>query len=99
MLEVISRSAFELKAVFEAVVESSVRLCGAERGVIYRFDGETLRIATSYNASPQLVEWIEQHPFRPSTDSARGRVTSRAALERRTVHIPDVHAAPDYASG
>jgi GAF domain-containing protein len=99
VLEVISRSAFELKAVFEAVVESSVRLCGAERGVIYRFEGETLRIVSSYNASPQLVEWIEQHPFRPSTDSARGRVTSRAALERRTVHIPDVHAAPDYASG
>jgi hypothetical protein len=62
VLEVISRSAFELKAVFEAVVESSVPLCGAERGVIYRFDGETLRMASSCNAPPQLVEWIEQNP-------------------------------------
>ena len=32
VLEVISRSAFDLRAVFEAVIESSVRLCGADRG-------------------------------------------------------------------
>src|SRR5262249_51435043 len=98
VLDVISRSAFDLRAVFEAVVESSVRLCGADRGLIYRFDGETLRIASSYNASPQLVEWIEQHPHRPGRDSARGRATTRAALGRRTIHIPDVHADPDYIS-
>ena len=99
VLEVISRSAFELKVVFEAVIESSVRLCGAKHGVIYRFDGETLRIAASYNAPSQLVEWIEQHPFRPGTDSTSGRATARAALERRTVHIRHVDADPDYASG
>src|SRR5262249_4086313 len=62
VLDVISRSAFDLRAVFEAVVESSVRLCGAERGLIYRFDGEMLRLASSYNASQQILEWIEQHP-------------------------------------
>src|SRR5262249_32696874 len=63
VLDVISRSAFDLRAVFEAVVESSVRLCGAERGFIYRFDGEMLRLTSSYNASPLLAEWIEQHAF------------------------------------
>jgi GAF domain-containing protein len=95
VLDVISRSAFDLRAVFEAVVESSVRLCGAERGFIYRFDGEVFRMASSYNASPQLVEWIEHHPFRAGTDSA----SARAALEHRTIHIPDVYADPDYTYG
>jgi class 3 adenylate cyclase len=98
VLDVISRAAFDLRAVFETVVESSVRLCGAERGAIYRFDGETLRITSSYNVPPQMVEWIEQHPFRPGTDSASGRASARAALERRTVHISDVDADPAYTS-
>jgi two-component system, NtrC family, sensor kinase len=92
VLDVISRSAFDLRAVFEAVVESSVRLRGAERAFIYRFDGEMFRLASSYNASPLLVEWIEHHPFRAVTD----RASARAALERRTIHIPDVQADPDY---
>ena len=95
VLEVISRSAFDLRAVFEAVVESSVRLCGAERGFIYRFDGEMFRMASSYNASPSLVEWIEQHPFCAGTDSA----SARAALEHQTIHIPDVHTDANYTYG
>jgi two-component system, NtrC family, sensor kinase len=92
VLDVISRSAFDLRAVFEAVIESSVRLCGAERGFIYRFDGEMFRMASSYNAPPLVVEWIERHPFRAGTDSAK----ARAALERRSIHIPDIHADPNY---
>src|SRR5262249_26511923 len=54
ILEVISRSAFDLKVVFETVVESSVRLCGANRAFIYRFDGELLRVAAAFNA-PQTL--------------------------------------------
>ena len=49
VLDVISRSAFDLKAVFEAVAESSVRLCGAHRAFIFRFDGDLLRCAVAYN--------------------------------------------------
>jgi signal transduction histidine kinase len=55
-----------------------------------------LRIASSYNASPQLVEWLEQHPQPPGR---RGSASARAALGRRTIHIPDAHADPDYTVG
>jgi GAF domain-containing protein len=95
VLEVISRSAFDLPAVFETVAESSVRLCGADRAFIFRFDGELLRMAASYNAAPDFVEWVAQHPIRPGRHSG----SARAALERRTIHIPDVRADPDYAYG
>jgi GAF domain-containing protein len=90
VLDVISRSAFDLQAVFETVVESSGRLCGADRAFILRFDGELLRMAASHNATPVWREWVAQHPIRPGQHSA----SARAALERRTIHIPDVMADP-----
>jgi GAF domain-containing protein len=95
VLEVISRSAFDLHAVFKTVAESSVRLCGADRAFIYRFDGEMLRMAVAFNSSPEFEEWVAQHPIRPGRHSG----SARAALERRTIHVPDVLADPEYTYG
>jgi GAF domain-containing protein len=95
VLEVISRSAFDLQAVFEIVVESSVTLCEADRAFIYRFDGELLKMAVAFNTSQELKNFVSQNPIRPGRNSASGR----AALERRTVQIPDVLADPEYTFG
>ena len=95
VLEVISRSAFDLQAVFETVAESSVRLCGADHAFIFRFDGELLRMVAAFNASPEFKEFVEQNPIRPGRSTTSGR----AALERRTVHIPDISADPEYSYG
>jgi signal transduction histidine kinase len=95
VLEVISRSAFDLQAVFETVAESSVRLCGADRAFIYRLDGEFLRMAATYNAPQDLKDFVSQNPLRLNRNSASGR----AALERRTIHILDVMADPEYTFG
>jgi two-component system, NtrC family, sensor kinase len=95
VLEVISRSAFDLQAVFETVAESSVRLCGADRAFIFRYDGELLRMIAAYNSPSEFKEWVAQHPIRPGRHSG----SARAALERRTIHIPDVRADPEYTYG
>ena len=95
VLEVISRSAFDLQAVFETVAENSVKLCGADRAFIFRFDGELLRMAVAFNASQELKEFVERNPIRPGRHSA----SARAALERRTIHIPDVRADLEYTYG
>jgi two-component system NtrC family sensor kinase len=95
VLDVISRSAFDLKAVFETVAESSVKLCGAHRAFIYRFDGELLRLAVAYNTPRDFKEFVEKNPIRPG----RHTCAARAALERRTIHIPDILADPEYTFG
>ena len=95
VLKVISRSAFDLQAVFETVAESSARLCGADRAFIFRFDGELLRVAATFNAAPGFRDWVEQNPIRPGRHSG----TARAALERRTIYILDVLADPEYSYG
>jgi signal transduction histidine kinase len=95
ILRVISQSPTDVQPVFAAVAESSVRLCGADRAFIFRFDGELLRMVASHNCDPEFVKWVAQHPIPPGRHSGSGR----AALERRTIHVPDVLADPEYSYG
>src|SRR6185503_9186982 len=58
-------------------------------------DGEVLPVVATFNVSPQLRAFIEHNPLRIGRISAAGR----CALERRTIHIPDVRADPEYSYG
>src|SRR5579863_2698458 len=95
VLDVISRSAFDLNPVFETVAESSVKLCGSDRALIFRFDGELLRVTAAFNAPRRLMDWLKRNPIQPGQYS----VAARAALERRTVHVLDVLADPEHTYG
>src|SRR5262249_20812137 len=50
VLKVISRSAFDLETVLQTLIENAVRICGADHGMIFRYDGECCRAAAAYNA-------------------------------------------------
>ena len=93
VLKVISRSASDLQTVFDTMAENAVRLCEAEKGYIFRFDGKLLRAVASYNVGTENWEFVHRNPIAPGRQS----ISARAALERRTVQVPDVQADPEYA--
>ena len=92
LLKVIGRSTFDLQPVFDTLAENAVRLCEAERGFIWLFDGHYLRGAAGYNLTSELKAYIEENPIAPGRGSAAGR----AALERCTIQIEDALNDPEY---
>ncbi|MFI5026321.1 MAG: GAF domain-containing protein, partial [Solirubrobacterales bacterium] len=92
VLKLISRSAFDLQRVLDSLIESAVRLCGADRGFIHRQQEDVYPVASSYGHSPEWLEVVAGHPIRRD----RGSATGRAVLEGQAVHIHDVQADPEY---
>jgi len=92
VLKVISRSAFDLKAVLQTLVESAARLCDADKATITRQSEGTFHTAEAYGFSDEFMNFIRPIPVEPERGSASGR----ALLEGKIIHIADVEADPDY---
>src|SRR5262245_2975217 len=92
VLKAISRSTINPQEVPNSLIESAVKLTGAEQGLIIRQDGEVYRAAAIYGVSPEFIEVAKQNPIPQGRQSATGR----AVLDRRIVHIHDVSDDPEY---
>ena len=88
ILRVISSSVTDVQPVFDAIVRSAVRLCGASNGGVYRFDGELVHSVAHEGFSPeQLEHWRRTWP-RPA--SARTSLVCVAIQTRELVRIGDI---------
>jgi GAF domain-containing protein len=94
VLKVISRSAFDLQAVLDTLVESAHHLCEADKAFIFYREGETYRWGAGYGLSPEYKEFMQQEL--PKLAPGRGSLAGRVALEHATVQIPDVLADPEF---
>ncbi|HEY8807659.1 MAG TPA: GAF domain-containing protein, partial [Candidatus Limnocylindria bacterium] len=94
LLAAMSESAFDLKPVFEMVLEKSLALCKAEYGWIRQFDAEGGSALAADrrpdNAPPMPPVFSGTSSTLPTMKS----VMARAYRERRTVHVADITADP-----
>ena len=84
VLRVIAGYPTELQSVLDTIIESAVRLVGANQGHMRQYDGEFLRLVASYGESLEQLA-VFQAPVLPRVESRSGR----AFLERRPIHDPD----------
>ncbi len=98
ILQVISSSPTDVEPVFDAIVKSAAKLCGASTGGILRFAGEMITIAGAYNASPEgfSPEGLEAAGRFYPRPAGRDTAIGRAILQRRAVQIPDVALDAEY---
>src|SRR5262249_4379538 len=69
ILRVISQSPTDIHPVFDAIVRSAVRLCGAIYGNVYKVNGGEIHLVAHHNLLPeQLAQWQQQFP-RPVSGS------------------------------
>jgi GAF domain-containing protein len=92
VLKVISRSTFDLQPILETLIENATKLCAAEQGFIFRFDGELYHLTADYNSPAGFREWAYRRDIRPGDGSVVGRV----AVEDRTIQILDAQADADW---
>jgi len=93
VLRIISSSP-ELTPAFNAMLENAVRLCGAEFGNLYLYDGEAFHTAALHSASQAYAEvrrrplvLRELHPDSPLV---------RMARTKAVIHIADARTEKSY---
>src|SRR3989442_10377574 len=95
LLQVISRSAFELQPVLEKAIEAAVRLCGADVAWMVLAEGEIFRNVVRYASTPELRHVFDSAVSLDIVLRSPTGLLGKALIERRTVHAPDVLADPE----
>jgi GAF domain-containing protein len=89
ILRVISGSPTDAQPVFDAILESAVRLCSATVAGVYRFDGARLEQVAAHNSGPGMGVAGEVFGRAPSRDTVAGLTV----LDSQVVHIEDAPRA------
>ncbi|MGA8191861.1 MAG: PAS-domain containing protein, partial [Acetobacteraceae bacterium] len=95
VLQAINASPGNLTPVFDTMLESALRLCGAAFGTLYTYDGERFQPVAFRGVAPGFAELMTEHPptDRPGSPAARVLET------KRPVDVSNVMDEENYRSG
>src|SRR5262245_28513388 len=95
VLSIIRRSPADAQPVFDAIVQSAARLCGAIFSSVFLYENDRIRIAATKNFTAEATSQIyERQQLKRADRSSTG---GRAILDRAIVHVHDVLEDPEYS--
>src|SRR5687768_1393300 len=88
VIQTIARTAFDLDAVLQTVIDRAIGLTRADTGNIARREGDKdeYRVTAFKGMTPEYERIVRERIYRPE----RGSLLGRTVLEKRVVHIVDV---------
>jgi GAF domain-containing protein len=93
ILRVISGSPTSVQPVFDTILANALRLCEANNGSIFTFDGERFHLAAAAGLSQDFVAHLREMPIVPGSETPLRRV----GLDHRVSHVADIFADPSFA--
>jgi GAF domain-containing protein len=91
ILRLISKSPGDLELVFRTILEDATRICNANFGTLFRFDGENYYPVAQFNTPVALLEALTRRgPFKPTP----GISLDHVMRTKQVFHSADMAAEP-----
>ena len=95
VLQIISSSQGDLKPVFQTMLESATRVCGAYFGTMNLWDGEKYNIVADHNIPPEFAAYRQRAPIVPHPESTLATIVRT----HRPTQVADLKDSPGYRAG
>ena len=95
VLQVISSSPGDLHPVFATILENATRICEANFGNVYLWDGDAFHLVAAHNTPRAFADTRKRAPFRPNT----GHPFRILAETKQLFHVADLMTLPIYQEG
>jgi GAF domain-containing protein len=95
ILRVISNSPTSTQPVFDAILDSATRLCAADHGILYHYDGEVFQTIACHGLTPDQETTFRSESVPPGPYSGLGRLLAG----KRPVQVADLTDDIAYRQG